>query len=125
MELEEIVPLVIYDNHCYLCVKFAKIVNFLARGRLRIVGHYSELGKKLRQAILDSSALEMFWFVDGKTAYGGRAGLLPLLSAIIHASKKTGDLNIQESCDLECKTTKAVFLRSASLLSNSKKIKIK
>ena len=125
MELQEIVPLVIYDNQCYLCVKFAKIVNFFARGKLRIVGHYSQLGKKLRETILDSSALEMFWFIDGKTAYGGRAGLFPLLVAIIHANGSTGNLNIQESCDLDCKTTKAVFLRSASLLSNSKKIKIK
>ena len=125
MELKEIVPLVVYDNHCYLCVKFAKIVNYLARGRLRIIGHYSELGEKLRENILDSTALEMFWFIDDKTAYGGRAGLFPLLSAIIRANGKNGELNIQESCDLECKTTKAVFLRSASLLSNSKKIKIK
>ena len=125
MKLEEIVPVVIYDNQCYLCIKFAKIVNFLARGRLRIIGHYSELGKKLRESVLDSSALEMFWFIDGKTAYGGRAGLLPLFSAIIHANQKAGVQNIQESCDLECKNAKAVFLRSASLLSNSKKIKIK
>ena len=125
MELKEIVPLVVYDNHCYLCVKFAKIVNYLARGRLRIIGHYSELGEKLRENILDSTALEMFWFIDDKTAYGGRAGLFPLLSAIIRANGKNSELNIQESCDLECKTTKAVFLRSASLLSNSKKIKIK
>jgi hypothetical protein len=125
MELDDFVPLVLYDNQCYLCVKFAKFVNFLARGRLRIVGHYTDLGKKLREDILDSSALEMFWYVDGKTAYGGRAGLLPLMSAIIRANGNTGDLNIQESCDLDCKTTKAVFLRSASLLTNSKKIKIK
>ena len=125
MELQEIVPLVIYDNHCYLCIKFAKFVNFLARGRLRIVGHYTDLGKKIRNDILDSSALEMFWLVDGKTAYGGRAGLRPLLSAIIQANGSAEDLNIQESCDLDCKNTKAVFLRSASLLTNSKKIKIK
>ena len=125
MELDDFVPLVLYDNQCYLCVKFAKFVNFLARGRLRIVGHYTDFGKKLREDILDSSALEMFWYVDGKTAYGGRAGLLPLMSAIIRANGSTGDLNIQESCDLDCKTTKAVFLRSASLLTNSKKIKIK
>lgn len=125
MELDDFVPLVLYDNQCYLCVKFAKFVNFLARGRLRIVGHYTDLGKKLREDILDSSALEMFWYVDGKTAYGGRAGLLPLISAIIRANGNIGDLNIQESCDLDCKTTKAVFLRSASLLTNSKKIKIK
>lgn len=125
MELREMVPLVIYDNHCYLCVKFAKVVNFLARGRLRIVGHYTQLGQKLRESILDSSALEMFWFVDGKIAYGGRAGLLPLMSAIIRAKKSSGELDIQESCDLDCKTTKAVFFRSASLLTNSKKIMIK
>jgi len=125
MELDDFMPLVLYDNQCYLCVKFAKFVNFLARGRLRIVGHYTDLGKKLREDILDSSALEMFWYVDRKTAYGGRAGLLPLMSAIIRANGSTGDLNIQESCDLDCKTTKAVFLRSASLLTNSKKIKIK
>lgn len=125
MELDDFVPLVLYDNQCYLCVKFAKFVNFLARGRLRIVGHYTDFGKKLREDILDSSALEMFWYVDGKTAYGGRAGLLPLMSAIIRVNGSTGDLNIQESCDLDCKTTKAVFLRSASLLTNSKKIKIK
>jgi hypothetical protein len=125
MELDDFVPLVLYDNQCYLCVKFAKFVNFLARGRLRIVGHYTDLGKKLREDILDSSALEMFWYVDRKTAYGGRAGLLPLISAIIRANGSTKDLNIQESCDLDCKTTKAVFLRSASLLTNSKKIKIK
>ena len=125
MELDDFVPLVLYDNQCYLCVKFAKFVNFLARGRLRIVGHYTDLGKKLREDILDSSALEMFWYVDRKTAYGGRAGLLPLISAIIRANGSTRDLNIQESCDLDCKTTKAVFLRSASLLTNSKKIKIK
>jgi hypothetical protein len=125
MELQEIVPLVIYDNHCYLCVKFAKFVNFLARGKLRIVGHYTQLGQKLRENVLDSSALEMFWFVDGKTAFGGRAGLIPLISAIIRAKKSSGELDIQESCELDCKTTKAVFLRSASLLTNSKKIKIK
>jgi len=125
MELDDFVPLVLYDNQCYLCVKFAKFVNFLARGRLRIVGHYTDLGKKLREDILDASALEMFWYVDRKTAYGGRAGLLPLISAIIRANGSTKDLNIQESCDLDCKTTKAVFLRSASLLTNSKKIKIK
>lgn len=125
MELQEIVPLVVYDNQCYLCIKFAKFVNFLARGRLRIIGHYTELGEKIREEVLDSSALEMFWFVDGKTAYGGRAGLIPLFSAIINAKGHSGDLSIQESCDLSCKNSKAVFLRSASLLTNSKKIKIK
>ena len=119
------VPLVIYDNQCYLCTKFAKVVNFLARGKLLLVGHYSALGEKLRNEILDSSALEMFWFVDEKVAYGGRAALGPLFNAILSAKRsKSNAVTIEEACDTECKTAKAVFIRSASLLSNSKKIKL-
>lgn len=43
MDLQKMAPLVLYDNQCYLCVKFAKAVSFLAKGRLLIVGHYTEL----------------------------------------------------------------------------------
>jgi predicted DCC family thiol-disulfide oxidoreductase YuxK len=125
VDLHKITPLVIYDNQCYLCTKFAQVVNFLARGKLLLVGHYTELGEKLREDILDSSALEMFWFVDGKTAYGGRAALIPLISAIMQ-SKGTGNLAFADtnSCSIECKNAKAVFVRSASLITNSRKITI-
>ncbi len=125
MDLEKLVPLVLYDNMCYLCIKFAKVINFLAKGRLLLVGHYTDLGKKLRDEVLDSSALSMFWFIDKKTAYGGRAALLPLFCAIISAKGNSESISVQESCDIGCKDTKAVFLRSASLVSNSKKIILK
>ena len=123
MDLHKITPLVIYDNQCYLCTKFAKVVNFFARGKLLLVGHYTELGEKIRKEILDSSALEMFWFVDGKTAYGGRAALIPLIFAIIQ-SKGIGNQEFADgnTCTMECKNAKAVFVRSASLITNSKKI---
>jgi len=125
MDLKEMTPLVIYDNECYLCVQFAKFVNFLAKGRLHFVGHYTDFGKQIRESVLDSNALEMFWFIDNKTAYGGRAALGPLLSAILNIGKKNAQKNvIQGSCELGCKSPKAVFFRSASLLTNSKKIKI-
>jgi hypothetical protein len=124
MDLSKLVPVVLYDDRCYLCIKFAKLVNFLSKGRLRLVGHYTDLGKKLRDEVLDSSALSMFWFIDGKTAYGGRAALIPLFSAIVSAKGNPENISIQESCDIGCKDTKAVFLRSASLLSNSKKLAI-
>ena len=88
MELEKAVPLVIYDNECYLCVQFARFVNFLAKGRLRLVGHYTDFGKQIRDSTLDSSALEMFWFIDNKIAYGGRAALGPLFSAILNCNEK-------------------------------------
>ncbi len=125
MDVKGLVPLVIYDNQCYLCTKFAKAVNFFSRGKLHLVGHYSSLGEKIRNEILDSSALEMFWFVDEKTAYGGRAALGPLFSAILSSKgSKENSVSIEEACDTGCKTAKAVFFRSASLLTNSKKIKL-
>ncbi len=124
MEIKEITPIVVFDNQCYLCMKFARFVGFLARDRIAMVGHYSELGKKIRDEILDESALEMFWFVDKKAAYGGRAALIPLARSIL--SKKTAGLPVvnmdDEDCGKECKTVKAVFMRSSSLLTNSRKI---
>jgi len=125
MDLKEMTPFVIYDNKCYLCVQFAKFVNFLVKGRLRFVGHYTDFGKQIRENALNSNALEMFWFIDSNTAYGGRAALGPLLTAIFNISKKKIQNRIAEdSCELGCKSPSAVFFRSASLLTNSKKIKI-
>ena len=125
MNLKEMAPLVIYDNECYLCIQFAKLVNFLAKGRLHFVGHYTDFGKQIREDVLDSNALEMFWFINKNTAYGGRAALGPLFSAIFNVSKKKIQNKIVEnSCELGCKNPSAVFFRSASLLTSSKKIKI-
>ena len=125
VDLQDAVPLVMYDNRCYLCAKFAKFVDFAAGKRLLLVGHYTDLGEKIRGQILDSSALEMFWFVDGKTAFGGRAAIVPLMLAIMSRSGKARRRGVDvEPCDTGCKTAKAVFLRSASLLSHSKRIKI-
>ena len=126
MKLEKIVPLVIYDNECYLCVQFAKFVNFLTKGRLGLVGHYTDFGKEIRDNILDASALEMFWFIDEKTAYGGRAAIGPLFSAILHVNgKNIRKKDINDSCTLGCKSPKAVFFRSASLLTHSKRINLR
>ena len=118
MDLQNIVPLIIYDNRCYLCAKFAKIVDFFARGRLLIVGHYTDFGIKVKSEIFPDSydSTKMFWFVDGKTAYGGRAALLPLLSSIFNSKSRSSiRVDVQTSCDAKCKTPKAVFLRSKSL----------
>ena len=109
----------------YLCVQFAKFVNFLAKGRLRFVGHYTDFGKRISESVLDSNALAMFWFIDNNTAYGGRAALGPLFSAIFNVSKKKiQNKIIENSCELGCKSPSAVFFRSASLLTNSKKIRM-
>ena len=123
MEIKENVPIVVFDNQCYLCMKFAKFVDFFARGKLTMVGHYSDFGTKIRNEILDESALDMFWFIDKKRAYGGRAALFPLAKSIFSKkTKKSSTMRVDENCQQDCKTVKAVFLRSSSLFTNSKKI---
>ena len=80
-------------------------------------------GKERDQVIDD--ILEMFWLIDGKTAFGGRAALIPLFKTIFSRKlNKNQKINVEESCDAQCKTAKAVFVRSASLLTNSKKISL-
>ena len=123
MEIKENVPIVVFDNQCYLCMKFAKFVDFFARGKLTMVGHYTDFGTKIRNEILDESALDMFWFIDKKRAYGGRAALFPLVKSIFSKkTKNTSTIRVDENCQQDCKTVKAVFLRSSSLLTNSRKI---
>ena len=104
MGIKENIPIVLYDNQCYLCVKFAKIINFFAREKITMVGHYSEFGKKIRDDILDESALDMFWLICKKRAYGGRAALIPLIKSIFSEKTKKSFLIGNEVCNEDCKT---------------------
>lgn len=126
MEIKENTPIMVFDNQCYLCVKFAKLVDFFAKDKISMVGHYSDFGIKIRTDILDEYALNMFWFIDRKIAYGGRAALFPLLKSILSEKiKKPSIVKIDEECNQDCKTVKSIFVRSFSLLTNSKKIVLK
>ena len=126
MNIKENIPIMLYDDKCYLCTKFAKIVNSLANGKISIIGHYSKKGEEIREKFLDNSALDMFWLIDEKTANGGRAGIIPLIRSILSSkNKKTNRIDIDTECQQECKNVKSVFIRSASILSNSKKIELK
>ena len=92
MEIKEEIPIVLFDDQCYVCIKFATIVNFLARGKITMIGHYSDFGIKIRNEILDQTALEMFWFIDEKRASGGRAALFPLIKSIFSTKSRKGNL---------------------------------
>ena len=123
MEIKDEIPIVLFDDQCYVCIKFATIVNILAKGKITMVGHYSNFGIKIRNEILDESALDMFWFIDKKSASGGRAALFPLIKTIFSTkSRKTKFTQMNNICSDNCKSTKAVFVRSFTLITSSKKI---
>lgn len=109
----------LYDDRCEMCSKFARAVNCLAGGRLTIIGHYTSDGSRIRKAVLDKSATEMFWMVGERAAYGGRAALLPLLREIMTARGGLGLVRDTGTCGPEACS---VFARSASLVTRSRKI---
>ena len=131
-------PIVLYDDHCSMCTAFARAIKTLAGGRMCIIGHYSSRGAQIRSSVLESDALEMFWFLDGDVAYGGRAALVPLAARIIRGfipgTRKTlgattstcadvVDISGDDTCTAsDCSGVGDVFLRSASILKNSKTI---
>ena len=128
MNMVDLFPLVIYDDRCYLCSKFAGIVHAFARDKILIVGHYSEIGMKIKSEIFEHNydSTRMFWFITRKTAYGGRAAILPLFFNILTGrSRNHLDYDSSSSCGQDCKTPQAFFMRTKSLFSNSKKIALK
>ena len=100
-------------------------MNFFARDKIPIVGHYSDFGIKIRNKILDESALDMFWFINKNTAYGGRAAIMPLVNTVLfRRTKNVTKIKVKDECKQNCKTVKAFFTRTSSLFRNSKTIKI-
>src|SRR5215213_4564205 len=65
-------PMLIYDDRCSSCTKFAKTVNTLSRGWIHIAGHYYSY-----------DATKMFLLINKSGAYGARRGLIPVIKEII------------------------------------------
>ena len=79
-------PLMIYDDTCLSCQRFARIASVISRRWIRIVGHYySEEAISTKKAIFpkDYESTKMFWIINSNGAFGGRAGLVPLIKEII------------------------------------------
>lgn len=128
MNVRDLLPVLIYDDSCYYCSKFASIAKSLAGKNILIVGHYTKIGKEIKSEIFakDYDSTRMFWFVTDKVAYGGRAGILPLAFFILKGKdRKTPLRDMPLVYGNDCKTTRALFMRVKTLLSNSQKIPLK
>lgn len=124
----ELLPILIYDDHCYHCSKFASMVKSLAGKNILIVGHYTDLGREIKAEIFPKGydATRMFWFVTEKTAYGGRAGVFPLLvSILIRRARRVPIKDAPLIYGDDCKTPEAFFTRIKTLLSNSQSIPLR
>lgn len=77
--------ILLYDDYCRWCTVFAEAASRLSRTYVRIVGHYSNLGRIVKEHYFNTedNPEEMFWLIRDDTAYGGRNGLLPLATEIL------------------------------------------
>lgn len=134
-ELLHAVPVLIYDNFCLSCTKFAKVSRILSRNRIYLVGHYTNEGQRVKSRVFpnDFDANKMFWMVTNKGAFGARSGLLPLFAEIIKGFFGTGERIdseiVNEQSDLicnvdsmSCTSMPGFFERLSGLLKNGKKI---
>ena len=120
-------PLLIYDDKCYSCAKFAKAAGTLSRCWIRVAGHYhSQEAKEAKEMIFPPGydATKMFWLVNKNGAYGARSGLLPLAKETIIGMFRGGKASdIAAACEydgtsMSCYTPTNVLKRIAGTLSH-------
>jgi hypothetical protein len=125
-------PILIYDNMCTSCTYYAKFVNKLLGGKIIMLGHYTLQGKELKQSIFPKKydGLNMSWFVTEKKAYGGRECMKQLikygiLTTLVPNHKEFPRNNFAlNECASDCKTVKAVLIRSCSIITSGKIIEV-
>lgn len=125
MDVRRLAPILIYDDRCYHCSKFAGIIKSIAGKNILIVGHYADLGMQIKSEIFKENydPTRMFWFVTDKAAYGGRAGVFPLLLSILARKPRKVPVNEMPLVyGSSCRTSREFFVRAKTLLSNSQKI---
>ncbi len=78
-------PVLLYDNDCGVCTRFAHIASSLSKGWVDTVGLFTDRGVRIKSEFFRSEDRpdEMFWLLFGDTGYGGRSGLLPLAREVI------------------------------------------
>ncbi len=78
-------PILLYDNDCGICSRFAHIARRTSRGWVEPVGLFTRRGALIKSGFFGPSDRpdEMFWLLVGDVGYGGRSGLLPLAREIV------------------------------------------
>lgn len=134
-------PLLIYDDKCSSCTKFARAIRLLSLGRIRIAGHYySTEAIEAKKIVFPTTydPTKMFWLINKKGAYGARLGLIQVIKEIIigwfkggnrkknQTNKKKDSNDNQLSCiydksALSCDSPESILIRIINLMRNGKK----
>ena len=124
-------PLLIYDDKCSSCTKFANIATTLSGGHIRIAGHYySDEAIRSKDMIFPKTfdPTGMFWLINKNGAYGARCGLIQVIKEIIVAlikirtiKKKTNKVKCVNCEIISCGSIENTFRRVAGMMMNGRK----
>lgn len=130
-------PLLIYDDRCSSCTRFAKAAGILSKGRIRTAGHYySEEAIEAKKIIFPANydATKMFWLINKNGAYGARLGLVQvakeIMSGLFKGKEVKNDPNNNNNgtrllaCDykdqmMSCESTENTLRRITNMMRNS------
>jgi hypothetical protein len=78
-------PILLYDNDCGICSRFAHIAGRTSKGWIDIVGLFTKRGLRIKSDFFSPGDRpdDNFWLLVGDVGYGGRSGLLPLAREIV------------------------------------------
>ena len=115
-------PLLIYDDGCGPCTRFARAASALSRGWIRTAGHGSQEAAKAKAAVFPAGydAEKMFWLINRRGAFGARSGLAPVAREIMAGWFKGGnnDDAFLASVNPACSTPDRTMKRLARMLSH-------
>jgi predicted DCC family thiol-disulfide oxidoreductase YuxK len=80
-------PVLIYDNYCSSCSKFAQVIYRLSKRKIEILGHFDiERSLELKELVFHSYSKDptkMFWYIKKDKAYASRNGLYQVVKDLI------------------------------------------
>lgn len=136
-------PVLLYDNYCVSCSKFALTVYHLSKKNVEILGHFDiDKSQKLKNIVFqgyDKDPTRMFWFIKKGKAYASRGGLIQLIKEIIkinlgivryskiglvdqkmsHSCRLYNDFHLHHGCGNDIKSN---LKRFSYLIHNSDKV---
>ena len=89
-------PLLIYDDKCSACKRFAFWARVLSGGWIHLAGHYySPEAMNVKKLVFpdDYDSTQMFWLINNQGAFGARSGLIQVFKEIVRGIIKTKVVN--------------------------------
>jgi hypothetical protein len=83
--LQSVRPILLYDDDCGICTRFAHIARRSSKGWIDTVGLFTKRGMGIKSDFFSPGDRpdDNFWLLIGDVGYGGRSGLLPLAREIV------------------------------------------